>query len=156
MIILFFLLGVSCLAIRESLQSFRHDKTLWSKLNPIHFFGERSDLRKYKHYGLVKSPNTWYYRTFKIEHKERFPLSATALVFLTDGFHLMLFMAINFFTLAIEVGKFYEWLPILENAFGGFFYSQYEWVNFITLFIWLRLAAALLWWFLFEVLLKKR
>jgi len=75
-----------------------------------------------------------YYRTFKIEYKERFPLSATALVFLTDGFHLMQWLAINFFTLSIAF------------ALG----------DVLITFIWLRITVALVWFMLFEVILKKR
>ncbi len=143
MTILFFLLGIVSLAIRESLQDFRHSKTLWSKLDPYSFFGISSWVRKYKRkqeadvpelYFQVEAPNTWYYRFFKIQYKERFPLSATALVFLTDGFHLMQWLAINFLTLAIAF------------SLG----------DVIISFIWLRLTAALLWWFIFEVILKKR
>lgn len=37
---------------------------------------------------LTTAPNTWYYRTFDLKYKERFPLSATALVFTTDAWHL--------------------------------------------------------------------
>jgi len=136
MTILFFLLGIACLAVRESLQPFRHDKTLWSKLELTHFFGLHSWARKYYTFlwDNAVAPDNWYYRFFKIKHKERFPLSATALVFLTDGFHLMQWLAINFFTLSIAF------------ALG----------DVLITFIWLRLTAALVWWFIFEVALKKR
>lgn len=60
------------------------------------FWGSESWKRKYKRsasgsnavYWLVAAPSdNWYYRIFKIRYKERFPLSATMLVFLTDGYH---------------------------------------------------------------------
>src|SRR5688572_13398486 len=65
------------------------------------FWGASSWKRKYKVKWLrskdgslpdfgqfVPAPNTWYYRFFKIIYKERFPLSATFLVSITDGYHL--------------------------------------------------------------------
>jgi len=60
------------------------------------FWGEESYKRKYarstagdsKVYWLIAAPANWYYRIFKIKYKERFPLSATVFVFLTDGYHL--------------------------------------------------------------------
>lgn len=68
----------------------------FGKLNWFGFWGKVSWARKYKRILdtkqatiFVPAPNNWYYRLFKIRYKERFPLSATALVFLTDGFHLM-------------------------------------------------------------------
>jgi hypothetical protein len=141
MTILFFLLGIVCLAIRESLNHF-NGITVWSDLPNGHFFGRLSWTRKYKPYTLenyrgqlfVSAPDNWYYRFFNIQYKERFPLSATLLSCFTDGFHLMQWLAINFLTLAIAF------------SLG----------DVIISFIWLRLTAALLWWFIFEVILKKR
>lgn len=68
-----------------------------SDKHPTGFWGSQSWVRKYKHCNriVVKAPNNIYYRLFKIEYKEKFPLSATALVFLTDGFHLLQFIAIH-------------------------------------------------------------
>ena len=142
MTILFFLLSIACLAVRESLQYFRHSKSIFDRCKHGSFFGKFSWTRKYEKAGpnsfsssmFELPPNNLYYRFFKIEYKERFPLSATALVFLTDGFHLMQWLAINFFTLSIAF------------ALG----------DVLITFIWLRLTAALVWWFIFEVALKKR
>lgn len=82
-------------AIKE-LQS--HGKLRWMK-GGITFWGPQSFGRKY-HYGYgmsfpTKAPNTFYYRTFKLAYKERWPTSATFTVFLTDGYHLCQF----FFTI---------------------------------------------------------
>ena len=41
---------------------------------------------KYKN-PLTPAPGTWYYKAFNLKYKERFPLSATQLVFLTDAWH---------------------------------------------------------------------
>lgn len=37
---------------------------------------------------LIPAPGGWYYKLFKLKYKERFPLSATALVWLTDRWHM--------------------------------------------------------------------
>ena len=56
------------------------------KLATVGFWSVHS----WKHkYGMGAAPKNWYYRLFKIKYKERFPLSATLLVSLTDGYHLM-------------------------------------------------------------------
>lgn len=63
------------------------------------------------------APNNWYYRLFKIKYKERFPLSATFLVALTDGYHLT--QSISFLSLAgcisllSGINFLYLWLGIL-------------------------------------------
>lgn len=81
-----FSLAVFCYAIKE-LQS--HGKLKWTNRNkPKDFWGEESWTRKYSKTDVFNSPDNWYYRFFKISVKERFPLSATLLVFLTDGYHL--------------------------------------------------------------------
>lgn len=38
---------------------------------------------------LIPAPDTWYYRAFALKYQEKFPLSATALVSLTDRWHLL-------------------------------------------------------------------
>ena len=56
------------------------------------FWGNDSWRNKYKYpadKALFEYGKGWYYRLFKIKYKERFPLSATLLVSLTDGYHLM-------------------------------------------------------------------
>lgn len=84
-----FALGVVCYSVKE-LQA--HGKLKWMD-NPTGFWGSKSWVRKYKpdyRAGLTRTgPNNWYYRFFKLSWKERFPLSATLLVSITDGSHLM-------------------------------------------------------------------
>lgn len=73
---------------------FHHTKSIWSaKVHPMSFFGARSDLRKYKFTrdrmaAAYPAPENWYYKIFDIRYKERFPLSATFMVWLTDGAHM--------------------------------------------------------------------
>jgi hypothetical protein len=69
-------------------QACQHGKLGWGL-----FWSKDSWKNKYKlnHVGFVKAPNTWYYRTFEIRYKEKFPFSATLLVSLTDGYHLTQF-----------------------------------------------------------------
>ncbi len=85
-----FLLAVVCYTIAELWQQ---GKLIWmNPLYPYRFWGERSDRRKYKDYlfsAIYPAPDNWYYNFFEIKYKEKFPLSATALVALTDGYHLM-------------------------------------------------------------------
>lgn len=79
------------------------------------FFDEDGWMRKYKvtwtedvnmdfmnrwQFEIHPAPKTWYYRFFKIKYKERFPMSATLLVFLTDAYHLMQFWFKIFMALA--------------------------------------------------------
>lgn len=86
---LLFLLAVVAYSIKE-LQSF--GKLKWMGYDSS-FWGASSSVRKYKYInGKIQSaPNNWYYRLTKLKYKERFPLSGSILVFLTDGAHLMQF-----------------------------------------------------------------
>lgn len=84
-------LGIVARAISELAW---HGKLKWSGKHTT-FWGNNSWMRKYNFKGDMYNdlpPNNWYYRTFNIDYRERFPLSATALVFLTDGMHLMQFV----------------------------------------------------------------
>lgn len=45
----------------------------------------------------------WYYDHFKVRYVERFPFSATLLVFVTDAYHLAQWFAIKFICLAIAI-----------------------------------------------------
>jgi len=81
-------------------------------MSRISFYGLNNDLfwsmggwiRKYKTVDgkFLPAPDNAYYRFFKLYYKERFPLSATALVFVTDGYHLMQFIWIKFMLLAVS------------------------------------------------------
>lgn len=78
--------------------SFRHEESVFSMAKKGGFFGENSYLRKYRKKtvnnikGLVIATPSWYTQMFKIKYKEAFPLSTTALVWLTDGWHLAQFI----------------------------------------------------------------
>lgn len=97
--LVFLLLACVCYTVS---QLWAHGKIYWSS-DPYSFWGSLSDKRKYKlHFGsYLPAPDNWYYKTFGIEHKERFPGSATVFVWLTDGYHFSQFLFIKFLLLAI-------------------------------------------------------
>jgi hypothetical protein len=92
-----FFLGCLCRGFSE-LVAFHHDESRFSaRVRPTSFFGSKMDLRKYKRYGkhstICESRPTkglygWYHKRFKLRYKECFLFSATALVSVTDSFHL--------------------------------------------------------------------
>lgn len=120
-------LGVAaaCFAIRDLIS---HGKFSYGPSEG--FWGEQSWRRKYaSNNGLLDLPlSNWYYDLFKIPYLERFPLSATLLVFLTDGYHLMtLFMQLSIFA-AISVG---DWKMLLAcwitwSLFFNVFYTVFN------------------------------
>lgn len=75
----------------------------------VSFWGQNSWMLKYKFYqkefsqSFIVAPNNWYYKLFNIHYKERFPLSATLLVWLTDGFHFMQFVMLWCISSAIVI-----------------------------------------------------
>jgi hypothetical protein len=74
--------------------------------NPAGFWGKESWLRKYKldHINRpIPAKKSLYNKVFKLKYQERFPLSATLLVFLTDGYHLTQFIAVNSLLLEIAL-----------------------------------------------------
>lgn len=85
---LLFILAAIANAIQQT-ADLRYDQSIfmrWPK-----FFGEKSWENKYAKDGygfLIEAPDNWYYKRFNIKFMEKFPFSATLLVFLTDGFHL--------------------------------------------------------------------
>lgn len=96
-LLLFFLAG-ACRGFVELVGYEHHDSIFSGKVKPDSFFGSQMWKRKYrisKFGSLYKMPtpgltrlSKLYYQAFKIGFQERFPLSATALVWLTDGLHL--------------------------------------------------------------------
>jgi hypothetical protein len=114
MIISLVLLGIGIAAYSIS-QLLQHEKFKWSGAGYT-FWGGRTALRKYK-FPLESYQGNWYYRFFKIKYKERFPLSATFLVSLTDGYHLC--QSISFlsfagaFSMLSGIHFLYVWLGIL-------------------------------------------
>lgn len=119
--LIFLMLAAACYAVKDHLVFHNRNTTPFRKYR---FFGSESDKRKYKKapskqgilssYDLYPAPDHWYYRVFKIPHKEKFPWSATALVFLTDGVHLFQWLFIKFmllaFTLTYDHGFHFNWL----------------------------------------------
>lgn len=109
-------------------QEFRYFYEADSNANPFSFWGRDSHLRKYyRTFGsnhaiyLTEPPkltwwNSWYYKFFNVERREAFPLSATALVWLTDGYHFVQFWMLKLIFLAICLGigsGFSWWVYIL-------------------------------------------
>lgn len=75
------------------------------KFKNVKFWSADSWRNKYKSNGafMDNAPNNWYYRFFKIDYKEKFPLSATLLVFLTDGYHFTQWIMIKCLALSIAL-----------------------------------------------------
>lgn len=124
--ILTLILAVGCRAISELAN---HGKLKWSK-NDNSFWGHDSYIRKYKlKHGreMELAPTTYYYKLFNLKYKERFPLSATFLVFATDGMHLSqaayhVFLALS---LSLFSGYSFFWfwptLPFVHALFYRMF-----------------------------------
>lgn len=105
--LLSFAIGIAAYTVSQLQQ---HGKLKWTT-EGVSFWGKSSDLKKYKwDFVPVDAPNNWYYRFFKIKYKERFPLSATALVFLTDGYHFCQFLFLLFISLSV--------VPLLNWTYG--------------------------------------
>ena len=106
--ILFLILAVGCLSIAWLAN---HGKLKWSNnKNPRSFWGEWSSDRKYKLWkrsdiviDKVQAPTTYYYKLFNLKYKEAFPLSATFLVFATDGMHAAQFAYHIFLALSLSM-----------------------------------------------------
>jgi hypothetical protein len=117
--ILFLLLAIGCYTVSQIQQ---HGKLQTkAKYNPFGFWGDESHIRKYKGtpelgYHHQAAPNTWYYNFLKIKYKERFPLSATLLVFITDGYHLMQFFFFIFLSISVSIPLDTRWNEWLEFA----------------------------------------
>lgn len=115
-----FLLLLPAIAAYSISQLAMHRKIKWWPVKDLAFWGDQSWARKYKmdsNENFISAPNTWYYRFFKIKYKERFPLSATALVNFTDGYHLsqsVMFLCLaGSFSIASSLNFFLVWGGIL-------------------------------------------
>lgn len=63
-----------------------HGKLKWMyERDQYSFWGDRSYERKYAQPKVLGT--SWYYRVAEVRWKEKFPLSSTLLVGLTDGYH---------------------------------------------------------------------
>src|SRR5688500_8468213 len=97
MILALSLLGIAIAAYSIS-QLAQHSKFVLSRKNHLGFWGVDSWRRKYKSrigkdvprgsFDFIDAPDNWYYKLFNIPYHEKFPLYATFLVSLTDGYHL--------------------------------------------------------------------
>lgn len=123
------ILGYGFNAVMDVLQ-FRHDRSIFDKRDDFSFFGRHNYMRKYKiiNGNLVSAPDNWYYRTFDIKWKERFPLSATSLVWLADGWHFAQFMMYNCFALApaLLTDQPLMWFLIIRISGGLLFTFMYN------------------------------
>lgn len=123
--ILFLSLAAVCYAVKTYLTFHNTDKRQADKYN---FWGTESWNRKYKKaniigqplisYNKYAAPDNLYYSFFDIKYREKFPWSATALVFVTDGYHLVQWFMIKFIILAMTVsygtyGFSFDWIEAL-------------------------------------------
>lgn len=136
--ILSFCLAVFFYSVKE-LQA--HGKLKWSNAL-MDFWGSESYVRKYKgkwqndntgyNYDFEHPSDNWYYRFFKIKYKERFPLSATLLVSITDGAHLMqtLFKILFCVSIVTYSMEFSWWIVLVYFVeWGVVFTLTYKWLS---------------------------
>jgi hypothetical protein len=92
-----FLTFISLFAISWSIVSvlmFRHDRSIFD-LHPVYsFFGRLASTRKYSDVPLAR--RTWYHKLNGLYRTEKFLLSTTLLVSITDGLHLCQLLATSF------------------------------------------------------------
>lgn len=129
---IFTILAAACWAVMSHL--IFHNKND-GPFKRYRFFGKDSWVRKYKRapsrQGLVSAydfyppPDHWYYRFFGITHQEKFPWSATALAFVTDGVHLFQWLTTKFIFLAVTIsydhGFHFDWPLFLAVWIGWSF-----------------------------------
>ena len=135
----FFLLTVILYAVM-SVHRFRYDQSLLQKLPK--WFGPDAWVNKYKsipdsigpHKGRIMSQPkyNWYTKLFNLQNRERFPLSATVLVFLTDGFHFVQFLFITSLIVTILTFKFefrgvaqLLWTALIYKALWSFVHEAF-------------------------------
>src|SRR5688572_33141117 len=82
------IISIGCYSISQLAQ---HKKLRWMSKDPLGFWGEDMDKRKYDYAngGRLPSKNNWYTRIFRIPFKERWITSTNFTSFATDGYHLM-------------------------------------------------------------------
>lgn len=127
------LLLISTAAITYAIHELHaHQKLKWIG-KPLGFWGEMSWQRKYYlvdgHPGLFKQPKkNLYTRLFGVKYKERFPLSSTLLVSITDGYHLMqmVFLLCISAAIAIHYDRWFIYLIIIRSVFGIVFTIAYK------------------------------
>lgn len=105
------------------IHTWRHSQSIFKKTAPYGFFGVESWVRKYKGgilltdqilpYLVYPVTRIWYHKFFGLKYQERFLFSATALVFLTDFFHLTQFITLTLIAVAITYAADQPWYTIL-------------------------------------------
>jgi len=107
------LLAGCCYAVLSKL-------TFYNDRDDSSFWGKKSWWRKYRQSAPFLPKKTLYYRLFKIKYREAFPLSTTALVFLTDGYHLVQWFMLKFIFIAVAGGINMTFLYIWASFTVGF------------------------------------
>lgn len=94
--------------------------------NTIYWNKTKGSELKYK---KPKKPyiKCWYHFGIKPNYKEKFPLSTTWFVFLTDGWHLLKFLFINCFMLIIFILSGYNLLLVAVCKIA-------QWIGFSTIY----------------------
>lgn len=117
--LLAFLLLIPAIAAYSISQLVIHKKFKWMTRG-FGFFGEDSYLRKYKNIHPDKTKfqvqipkDNWYYNFFNIRYREAFFLSSTALVFVTDVYHLSQFLFLLFLSASVTFALGFTWLLLL-------------------------------------------
>jgi hypothetical protein len=124
---LFLLIGLILLvssSIPYAVKEYYH-KNGFLNLRPTGFFGRNSWKRKWKYEAgrPILAPKNWYYKFFKLKYRERFLLSSTLLVFLTDAPHLFGWLYRRLSELSLFCILFhYETDWIIIASFMGMFY----------------------------------
>jgi len=77
----------------------QHGNFKWSR-DQYDYWGNNSGRRKYR-FPYLPPTNNLYAKLARLSYRESFPLSATVLVSLTDGFHMTQFFVIKFIILAV-------------------------------------------------------
>lgn len=98
--------AAGCYAVIENIQ-IRHEKSIWSKSSIYSFWGVNGWTRKYyrnKLHGVFElAPKNWYYRSFNLKYREKFPGSATVFVFVTDAHHFFQWLMFNLIALSLAL-----------------------------------------------------
>lgn len=130
-----------CIAIAATVYGFMSSLKFYeSEYPPYSFWGRESYKRKYKKHEssndqiyLTLAPKEkgfwgWYYKFFKIKYREAFPFSATILVFVTDGYHMLQFIMIKAILIAASrnVIDFFVLWAIWFLFFNVFFRNRFK------------------------------
>lgn len=96
------------------------------------FNKSKSWTNKYKP-GLIPNYKHWYYLGFiTTKYKEKFIFSSTALVFITDGWHLLQFFFLNTITIAFALAMGHDLIEciivgiVIELSYAIFFNLTYN------------------------------